>query len=147
MLYGCSLICTHTYSETTAGWWWLLESPALCRTHFRKKQYCSKYWEKPVHPRGWLQRWAFRCNVPSRHIIIPCAASFITWPVPWSSGLRVGTVQTLAAFPLRPVLLHACRMDVTCPFLPCLGKQGAQGWHFVLCFLLPAGILQVAGKQ
>lgn len=32
-------------------------------------------------------------------------------------------------------------MDVTCPFLPCLGDQGAHWWCFLLSFLLPAGIL------
>lgn len=138
----CLLSHLHTYILWDHSWLMmaLREPELLSRTHFRKKkkkQYCTKYWEKPVQPRGWLP-WYY---VPSRHAIIPCAASLTTWPVPWSPGLRMGAVQTWAAFPLLPVLLHVCGMDVTCPFLPCLGDQGAHRWCFLLCFLLPAGIL------
>lgn len=71
--------------------------------------------------KGWLQCWVFR-HVSSRHVVIPWAAPLETWPVPWRPGMRVGAVQTLLEFPLLPVLLHVCRMDVTCPFLSCLGN-------------------------
>lgn len=37
--------------------------------------------------------------------------------------MRVGAVQTLLEFPLLPALLHVCGMDVTCPFLSCLGNR------------------------
>lgn len=69
MLYVCSLVCTyilwdHSYMMMA------LESPALLiRTHFRKK--LLSVGKKPGHPRGWLQSWAFRCNVSSRHIAPP----------------------------------------------------------------------------
>lgn len=69
------------------------------------------------------------------------------WPVPWSPGLGGGAIQILATFPLLPILLNICGMDVTCPFLPCSGDQGARRQHFLLCFLLSDDTLKVAGKQ
>lgn len=121
----------HTYILWDHNWLMmaLREPELLIRTHFRrkkkKKQHCSKYWEKPVQPRGWTQCWAFRYYVPSRDVIILCAASLITWPVPRSPGLRMGAVSDISSIPLAASLASRLWDGCHLSFLALLGGPGS----------------------
>lgn len=59
------------------------------------------------------------------------------------SGSSSDITRISFAASLAPCLWDGCHL----PFLVLLGEQGTKRQHFLLCFLLPAGILQGAEKQ